>query len=169
MVSVCQSLQCLISTLTQAGGDGLLFRFACSVCCREGGALQRSVTGACSGHAGFAPLTARVLSSSTLLRLPAALYGAGPELRAVPVFGSSSKAQTQLGLRFVPSPTGAAQAAWSLMGALSPVRCAFSPLWSQPQFPHTGRVRLLSLLGSWSLAATLRADVNHPESPEVFG
>ena len=30
---------------------------------------------------------------STLLRLPAALYGAGPALRAVPVFGSSTKAQ----------------------------------------------------------------------------
>ena len=32
-----------------------------------------------------------VLSPSTLLRLPAALYGAGPALSAVPVFGSSTK------------------------------------------------------------------------------
>ena len=31
MASVCWSLQCLISALTQAGGGGLLFRFACSV------------------------------------------------------------------------------------------------------------------------------------------
>ena len=31
MASLCQSLQCLISALTQAGGGGLLFRFACSV------------------------------------------------------------------------------------------------------------------------------------------
>ena len=31
MASVCRSLQYLISTLTQAGGGGLLFRFACSV------------------------------------------------------------------------------------------------------------------------------------------
>ena len=30
-------------------------------------------------------------------------------------------------------------------------------------------VRLVSLLGSWSLAATLPADVNHPESQDVFG
>ena len=38
-----------------------------------------------------------VLSPSTLLRLPAALYGAGPALSAVPVFGSSTKAR--IGLR----------------------------------------------------------------------
>ena len=44
-----------------------------------------------------------VLSPSTLLRLPAALYGAGPELSAIPVFGSSTKARIQLRLRFVPS------------------------------------------------------------------
>ena len=31
MASVCRSLQCLLSTLTQVGGDGLLFRLVCSV------------------------------------------------------------------------------------------------------------------------------------------
>ena len=31
MASVCRCLQCLISTLTQVGRGGLLFRFACSV------------------------------------------------------------------------------------------------------------------------------------------
>ena len=45
-----------------------------------------------------------VLSRSTLLRLPAALYGAGPALSAVPVFTYSTKAQIRLRLRFVPSP-----------------------------------------------------------------
>ena len=45
-----------------------------------------------------------VLSPCTLLRLPAALYGVGPALRAVPVFGSSTKARTRLCLRFVTSP-----------------------------------------------------------------
>ena len=43
-----------------------------------------------------------VLSPSTLLRLPAALYGAGPALSAVR-FGYSTKARIQLCLRFVPS------------------------------------------------------------------
>ena len=60
-----------------------------------------------------------VLSPSTLLRLPAALYGAGPALSAVPVFGSSIKVRIQLRLRFVPSPASAVQAARGL-GALSP-------------------------------------------------
>ena len=45
-----------------------------------------------------------VLSPSTLLRLPAALHGAGPVLSAVPVFGYSTKARILLRLRFVPSP-----------------------------------------------------------------
>ena len=45
-----------------------------------------------------------VLSPSTLLRLPAALYGAGPALSADPVFGSSTEARIRLRLPFVPSP-----------------------------------------------------------------
>ena len=59
LASVCWSLQCLISALTQAGGGGLLFRFTSSVAPRGGGAL---------------------FSLSTLLRLPAALYGACPAI-----------------------------------------------------------------------------------------
>ena len=51
------------------------------------------------------------------------------------------------------------------------MQCAFSPPRSQPQFPHApvGCVCLVSVLGSWPLAATLLADVDHPESQEVFG
>ena len=45
-----------------------------------------------------------VLSPSTLLRLLAALYGAGPALSAVPVFGSSTTARIRLRLRVVSSP-----------------------------------------------------------------
>ena len=45
-----------------------------------------------------------VLSPSALLRLLGALYGAGPVLSAVPVFGYSTKAQIGLCLHFVPSP-----------------------------------------------------------------
>ena len=66
-----------------------------------------------------------VLSPFTVLRLPAALYGAGPALSAVPVFGYSTKARVRLLLRFVPSPASAVQAARGL--APSPwVRRAFS-------------------------------------------
>ena len=66
-----------------------------------------------------------VLSPSTLLRLPAALYGAGPALRVVPVFRSSTKARIQLHLRFVPSLASAAQAARGLAPS-PPVRRVFS-------------------------------------------
>ena len=75
-----------------------------------------------------------VLSRSTLLRLPAALYGAGPALRAVSVFGFSTKTWTRMGLRFVPSQPeqlgqpGACQ-------AHSPRTAAFSPPRPQPRFP----------------------------------
>ena len=59
-------------------------------CCREGGVLQTTVTGLCgehsqcSGHLGLHPLTACVLSPSTLLRLQAVLQEVGPELCALP-------------------------------------------------------------------------------------
>ena len=59
--SVCKSLQCLISTLTQGGEGGHLFRLTCQLCCGEGGTLQTNITGVCGecshcqGHTGFAP------------------------------------------------------------------------------------------------------------------
>ena len=126
LASVCWSLQCLISALTQAGGGGLLFRFAGSVALWGGrGAADRyrCVWGALTvfrPHWACPRSRVCVLSPSTLLRLLAALYGTGHALRAVPVFGSSIKARTRLGLRFVTSLAGAAQAARSLTSALSP-------------------------------------------------
>ena len=109
LASVCRSLQCLISALTQAGRGGRLFRFTGSVALRGGRALQADITvcgehSQCSGHTGFAPAHGCVFSPSTLLRLPAALYGVGSALRAVPVFRFSMKAQTRLRLRFGYSP-----------------------------------------------------------------
>ena len=105
------SLQCLISALTQAGGGDLLFRFASSVqsCYGEGGALQTDIAvcgehSPCSGHTGFPRTGVSMLSPFTLLRLPAALYGAGPVLSAVPVFRYSTKVRIWLCLPFVPSP-----------------------------------------------------------------
>ena len=60
-----------------------------------------------------------VLSPSTLFRFLAAVYGVCPVLHAVPVFGYSTKVWTRLHLHFVPSPAQAAQAARTLMCALS--------------------------------------------------
>ena len=59
-----------------------------------------------------------VLSPSTLLRLPPALYGAGPVLSAVPVFGSSTKALIWLRLHFVPSPRLCGSGSQRLAGTL---------------------------------------------------
>ena len=77
--------------------------------------------------------------------------------------------QTQLGLRFVPSPSEQLRQP-GLMGALS-IGCGVPYSFRVPALVSAldGRVRLVSVLGSWSLAVTLPADVNHPESQEVFG
>ena len=122
--------------------------------CREGGALQADIAvcgehSQCSSHTGFAPAHWCVLSPSTLLRLPAAQYGVGPALRAVPAFGYSTKTRTRLGLRFVPSPAGASQATRSLTGTLSPGAVHLLPSAAAPQFLRAPVrcVWLVSILG----------------------
>ena len=119
LASVCRSLQCLISAMTQAGRGGLLFRFASSVALLGGGAL---------------------LSQSTLLRLPAALYGAGPSLRVVPVFGFSTEARARLRLYFVPSLPEQLRQSGALPGCSAPF-----PLCGPSLFPPAlvGCVRLV--------------------------
>ena len=68
--SVCWSLQCLICALTQGGSGGYFFRLTCCVG-REGRCQQITLVCARSDSAtlGLPPLTACVLSLSTLLRL----------------------------------------------------------------------------------------------------
>ena len=135
-----------------------MFRFACSVVLWGG----RSTADKCHWCMWGALTVFRphwvcpcsrvcVLSPSTLLRLPAVLYGVGPALLAVPVFGYSTKARTRLGLCFVPSPAGAAQAARNLRGALSPrAVCLLPSPVPASVSARTSRVRLVSVLGSWS-------------------
>ena len=56
------------------------------------------------------------------------------------------------------------------MGALSPSAVCLIPFAVPAAVSaHADWVHLVSVLRSWSLAATLTADVNHPESQEVFG
>ena len=126
-------------------------------CCGEGGALQTDIAvcgehSPCSGHTGFAPLTGVCAFPSTLLRLPAALYGAGPALSAVPVFGSSTTARIWLRLRVVSSPPQRFR---------QPEACAPSPQRGAP-FPSAAPARAAGrvpaawfVLRSWPLAATL--------------
>ena len=118
--SVSKPLQFLTSALTPGGEGGHLFRLTCSMCCGEGRELQANITGVCVGSVhrawatrGLPPLTACVLSWSTLLRLQVAMQGISLKQRLgcrhFP--GPSSlcsgsrilhKAQTRLGLHFVP-------------------------------------------------------------------
>ena len=85
--SVCWSLQCLTSALTQGGLWWTLFFLGSLVQSRsgEGGMLQRNNTGVCSqclSHAGHAPAHSAHRSGSTLLRRE--LSEAGPRLHAPP-------------------------------------------------------------------------------------
>ena len=128
-------------------------------CQGEGGALQTNITSLCgehwqySGHTEFSPTHGCVLSPSTLLRFPAVLYGAGPALRAVPVFGFSTKAWTWLGLHFVPSPPKQFRqpGAWWMYSPQ--VQCTLSPPWPQPQFLHAP-VGCVSLVSAGELASS---------------
>ena len=75
----CLLVQCLISTLTQGVVVGTFLGSLVQLCCGEGGMLQTNNTGMCSqclSHTGAAPLTARVPSLPTLLRLYVAPLGA---------------------------------------------------------------------------------------------
>ena len=92
----------------------------------------------------------------------------------VQVLGYSTKAQTLLGLHFVPSQIQAAQETRCLVSALSPGRervCVLSLPLSQSldflgvQQAHHLRHAMCLLWGA-DLAATLLADVNHPGSQE---
>ena len=97
LASVCWSLQRLISALTQTVRGGLVFRFACSVVLRGGrGAADKCHWRVRRALAVFlphwvCPAHGIVLPPSTLLRLQAAVQGAGPELHAVPVLGPPQK------------------------------------------------------------------------------
>ena len=96
-----------------------------------------------------------LFSTSTLLRLPAALYGACPALRC------STKARTRLRLRFVPFPGPSSSGSQEVEGCTLPGCGAPSP-----QLVSARAVRVPFAL---CLATTLPADVDHPESQEVFG
>ena len=155
---------------------GLLFRFVCSAVLQAGGGCRRQMfTGLCgehsqySSHTGFSP-------TRSVCAFP--IYNAqasGCSTGSMPwvVCGSSFRIlqKGRLGWACVlclPQPEQLRQpGAW--WAHSSRVQRALSPPWSQPVSVHASWVCLVSVLGSWSLAATLPVDVNHPESQEVFG
>ena len=146
------------------------------LCCGEGGALQKNVTGLCGGAlAVFRPHWVWPRSQVCTFpvytaQAPGCSIGSGPCVVCGSSFWVLHKSADSVGPAFCAFPAGEAQAARSLTGALTPGVAHLLP----SAVPASVSVRpslvcLVSVLGSWSLAATLLADVNHPESQEVFG
>ena len=139
-------------------------------CCREGRALQADIAvcgehSQCSGHTGFAPCRGVLCfprlccSGSRLLYMERALHCLQFQFSGIPQ-------KRGLGCACVlclprPSSSGSQE----LDGRTLPGCGAPSPL-HDPSLSSCPR-----LLGArpLCLAATLPADVNHPESQEVFG
>ena len=176
MASVCRSLQCLISTLTQVCRGGLLFRFICSVVLQGGrGTADRYI---CVWVALTVFQPHWVCPHSRMYALPVYTAQApGSSICSGPcvVCGSSfpvlHKSADLVGPAFVPSLVRAAQAARGLTGALSLGAVCLLPSAVPPSVSaRTSRVPAACVYsGSWPLATTLLADVDHPESQEVFG
>ena len=107
-----------------------------------------------------------------IAQAPGCSIGSGPCVVCGSSFRVFHKSADLDGPAFCDFPAQAAQAAQSLTRACTLPGCgAPSPPPCGPSlsFSCTGWVRLVSVLGDWSLAATLPADVNHRESQKVFG
>ena len=169
--SVCRSLQCLISALTQGGEGDHLLRFTCLVMLWGGRNTANKyhwrVCGECSqclGHTGFAPAHGVCAFPVYTAQSPGCSAGelskAGPGLHALPRskplrFRFSTKAQTRLGLRFVPFP-GPSSSGNQVLGKSPFPRwglCLITSMVPVPQFPGCvagmpSQLWLVSLLGS---------------------
>ena len=123
----------------------------------------------CSGHPGFAPLTG--VCSPRLRCSGSRLLYMEQALRCVRLQFSGRPQKRGLGRACVlclpcPSSSGSQQ----LDGRTLPGAVRLLPSTVPASVSAcAGRVSLVSVLGSWSLAATLPTDVDHPESQEVFG
>ena len=153
--SVCKSLQYLTSALTQGGKSGHLFRLSFSLVLQGGrnaanehhwrvwGAL--AVSGShrvCPAHSvcAFPVYTAQApgCSAGSCLRRPWVACASQIYAAQVQVLGYSTKARTQLGLRFVPFPgpsssgdqvlDARALASWAVRLITSPVPAAGLPV-----------------------------------------
>ena len=161
--SVCKSLQCIISALTEGGKGGHLFRFTCSVLLWGGRNTVNKyywhVWGVLTEYGPYwicPQLMQCVLSRSTLLRLRVALQG---ELSKVgPVFFALPRSEQ---LR---QPSGK----YAVPGGLC---ILITPLVPATWFPRStmrapSQVCCVTPLGSRFLAVTLLADVNCEGSQE---
>ena len=148
--SVCKSLQCLSSTLTQGGKGGHLFRLTCSAVLRGGRDTANKYHWRVWGHTGFAPAqgvyafpvyTAQALGCSA-----GELSKVGPGFCVLPrskllrfrFSGTPQRHRLSWACVLCPSQVGAAQASRCLASAFSPGGwCVLSPLpVPAPWFPR---------------------------------
>jgi len=167
---VCKSLQCLISILTQGGEGGHLLGslFSCAGQGEEH-CKQISLVYVGSAHSewttlGLPQLTVHVLFWSALLRLQVALQGNCPKQAlhfmhfpglSRQVLGYSTKAQTRLGMHFVPFPGPSSSGDQVLGEHTAPGgRCILVPPWSLPLVSwvcRKGTVSGVLCVSSWEL------------------
>ena len=147
--SVCWSLQCLISALTQGGGSGHFFRLPCSVVL-WGGTLQTNNTGVCSqclSHTGFAPahsVCAFLVYTAQALDCSAGeVFKVGPALHALPMSMCSGSLVLHKGTdpdglcSFYPFWVQATKMIRCLVSSLSQVAHeSYAPPQSLPPFPQ---------------------------------
>ena len=155
-----------------------LFRFACSVVLWGGrGAADKCHWRVWGALSVFPPhwvcLHSRVCAFPVYTaQAPGCCIGSRPCVACSSSFRVLHKSVDSIGPAFCAFPGPSSSGSQDLDGC-TPLRvqCTFSPPRSQPQFPSTpvGCVRLVSVPGSWPLDATLLANVDHPESQEVFG
>ena len=191
--SVCKSLQYVISTLTQEGEGGRLFRLLCSVVLWGGrntanrylwcmwGALTL-----CGPHCICPSSPQHALSQSILLRLLVALQGCCPKwalhfqhFPGLSCSGSGSrvlhKRTDSVGHAFCDFP-GPRSSGDQVLGKCSVPRGPYvliTSLVPTTQFPGCStralsQVPCVSPLGSWSQAATLLADVNDQDPGKTW-
>ena len=140
--SVCWSLQCLISALTQEAKVVTYLGSLLQSCCGEGGTLQRNITGMygeclqCLGLTGFVPAHGvcafPVYTSQALGCSAGELSEVGPGLHALPrskplrfrFSGTPQRHRLGWACILCPSQVQAAQATRFLASTLSQVGCA---------------------------------------------
>ena len=154
------------------------------LCCGEGRTLQANITGVCCECSHWVCHSPRwhVLPGSKLLRLPGALQGHCPKWA---LFCAHFPGLSCSGSRVLREGTDPAGRVFCALPRLEKLR--WPPAWrvhrrrwavhlnhlpgpscSVPQVPRRAlsQVCCVSPLGSWSQAATLLADINHPGSQE---
>ena len=149
--SVCKSLQCLISALTQGGEGGHLLGSLVQLRCGEGRTLQTDITGMCGecsqclGNTGFAPTHGVCAFLVCTVQAPGCSAGklskAGSGLHALPrsellrfrFLGTPQRHRLSWVCVLCPSQVPAEQVTRCLVSALSPGgQCIISPPQSQP-------------------------------------